>query len=371
MGILNKIYKDKTVLITGHTGFKGSWLAMWLNLLGAKVIGYSSYMPSEPCNFEVCNIGSRITHVKGDVRDFATLRDVFTEYTPDVIFHLAAQPIVRRSYSEPKLTFDTNIGGTVNILECIRVFPGVMAGVIITSDKCYKNVEWLWGYRETDTLGGDDSYSASKACAELVCHAYAQSFFNNTEINNSTNIASARAGNVIGGGDWAPNRIIPDCLRAWTNSKEAIIRSPDATRPWQHVLEPLSGYLILGAELLVSGSLHGEAFNFGPSEEINKSVRDLINSFIKYWGNGSWKYEPSESNKKESTLLNLSCDKAAAILKWRPVLSFDETIRLTAEWFKAYYTGNEDMYDFSINHIQYYTDKAKEQSLPWVGEKFE
>ncbi|MEW6481482.1 MAG: CDP-glucose 4,6-dehydratase [bacterium] len=358
--MFQEIYKDKTVLLTGHTGFKGSWLTIWLTLLGAKVVGYSSYLPSNPCNFAVCNLGNRIEDIEGDIRDIGKMTDVFMKYMPEVVFHLAAQPIVRKSYEDPKLTFDTNIGGTVNVLECIRRTPSIKSAVIITSDKCYQNVEWVWGYRENDRLGGDDPYSASKACAEMVCNAYIKSFF-----KDSARVATTRAGNVIGGGDWAEGRIIPDCVRAWSEDREVLVRNPHSTRPWQHVLEPLSGYLWLGANLL-SNRFHGEAFNFGPEQKINSSVKELIETFISYWGNAGWKSEQSEVNKKESKLLKLSCDKALHLLKWHPVLSFDETVRLTAEWYKAYYGGNRDMYNFSLEQIDYYISAATKQNLLWV-----
>ena len=360
------LYKDKNVLVTGHTGFKGSWLTIWLTLLGAKVVGYSEYLPSDPCNFTVCNLENRILHIEGDIRNFQRLRDIFAKYSPEIVFHLAAQPIVRRSYDDPKLTFDTNIGGTVNILECIRITPSVKAAVIITSDKCYQNVEWIWGYRENDRLGGDDPYSASKACAEIVCHSYIKSFFSKED---SPKISTTRAGNVIGGGDWAEARIIPDCIRAWSVGKEALIRNPDATRPWQHVLEPLSGYLWLGANLFISNRLHGEAFNFGPNQKVNKSVTELIKTFLSYWGNAKWKHEKPKSNKKESTLLKLSCDKALHFLKWHSVFPFNETVRLTAEWYKAYYKKKTDMYNFSCEQIQFYISEAINQKLSWAEDK--
>ncbi len=357
------IYNGKNVLVIGHTGFKGSWLTMWLIFLGAKVVGYSAYLPSDPCNFTISNLENRIVHIEGDIRDIQRLRDAFSKYSPEIVFHLAAQPIVRKSYDDPKLTFDTNVSGTVNILECIRITPSVKAAVIITSDKCYQNVEWVWGYRENDRLGGDDPYSASKACAEIVCHSYIKSFFSKED---SPKISTTRSGNVIGGGDWAEARIIPDCVRAWSREEEAVIRNPKATRPWQHVLEPLSGYLWLGANLFISNRLHGEAFNFGPNQKVNKSVAELIEIFLLYRGNAKWKYEQCKSDKKESTLLKLSCDKALHLLNWHSVLSFNETVRLTAEWYKAYYNGKTDMYHFSIEQIHYYISEAKRQDLPWA-----
>ena len=359
------VYKDRVVLVTGHTGFKGSWLAAWLTLLGAKVVGFSAYLPSIPCNFVACNLEEIVVNIQGDVRDINSLSAVFSEYEPEIVFHLAAQPLVKESYSDPKLTFDTNVGGTINILECIRSSRGLKAAVIITSDKCYQNFDWLWGYRENDKLGGSDPYSASKACAELVFYAYVKSFFSGGQ---SVRICTTRAGNVIGGGDWAEARIVPDCVRAWSEGKKVFIRNPDATRPWQHVLEPLSGYLWLGANLLKSHSLHGESFNFGPAQSVNKSVRELIESFLSVWGAGGWKHEAPTDGNKENVLLKLCCDKALHLLNWHPVLSFDETIHMTAEWYKAFYDGNTDMCDFTFYQIRNYIFKAVDQGLVWVRE---
>jgi CDP-glucose 4,6-dehydratase len=365
--MFSELYKDRTVLVTGHTGFKGSWLTLWLDLLGARVVGYSAYLPSEPCNFQVVGIKDRISHIEGDICDLQRLKSVFDEHRPDVVFHLAAQPIVKKSYAEPKLTFDVNLGGTVNVLECIRSTPDVRAAVLITSDKCYKNVEWVWGYRENDTLGGDDPYGASKACAEMASHAYIESFFRHE--GNSTHICTTRAGNVIGGGDWAKDRIIPDCVRAWAEHREPVVRNPRATRPWQHVLEPLSGYLWLGANLFRSKKLHGEAFNFGPDQNVNQPVSELIRSFVRHWGEVGWERAGNNSDVKEASLLKLSCDKALAHLCWKPALTFEETIRLTALWYKAYYGETEDMRGFSVKQIDFYTAEARKQGIQWAGEK--
>jgi CDP-glucose 4,6-dehydratase len=351
-------YRGKKVLVTGHTGFKGSWLTLWLLKLGAKVSGFSAYLPSEPCNFEVLGLQRMIEHHKGDVRNFKQLKEVFDDFRPQIVFHLAAQPIVRRSYEDPKLTFDTNVGGTVNVLDCIRKSNSSHVGVIITSDKCYKNKEWVWGYRETDQLGGDDPYSASKGCAELVINSYCQSFFNR---DKSVNIVSTRAGNVIGGGDWAEDRIVPDCMRAWAEGREVLIRHPQATRPWQHVLEPLGGYLCLGARLWENPSaVRGEAFNFGPISTAHHSVKELISTMMTYFHGASWKAEPKAQNEEyESTLLSLNCDKAYNLLGWRSILSFVDTIRLTIEWYKTYYEkGDPPMYDLTCRQIEEYVDKA-------------
>lgn len=361
-------YKNKRVLITGHTGFKGSWLTLWLLRLGANVAGFSAYLPSIPCNYEVLGIKEKITDYTGDICDLRALKGAFEQFQPDIVFHLAAQPIIRKSYDDPKLTFDTNLGGTVNILECIRTTPSVRSAVIITSDKCYQNLEWTWGYRENDRLGGDDPYSASKACAEMAFSAYCKSFFRKSETGRSVSLATTRAGNVIGGGDWAPDRIVPDCVRAWANGTDVFVRNPAATRPWQHVLDPLSGYLGLGSELLISDRLHGESFNFGPGPEVNKSVKELIEALLTYWGKGSWRHEQSELTKTENILLRLSCDKALNLLGWQAVLSFDEAVKLTAQWYKKYYKNNENMYEYSSNQIEYYIAEAKRKGMPWIEE---
>lgn len=361
--MFNSFYRNKRVLVTGHTGFKGSWLSLWLIELGAKVAGISAYLPSDPCNFEVLCLEKLVEHYEADVRDLVKLNKVFEEFRPQVVFHLAAQPIVRRSYDAPKETFDTNLGGTVNILECIRQNDSVQGSVIITSDKCYRNVEWVWGYRENDRLGGDDPYSASKGCAEIAINSYCQSYFNREK---RVNVASARAGNVIGGGDWAPDRIVADCMRAWSEAGELVVRSPYATRPWQFVLEPLSGYLWLGS-LLGSGNLKsGEAFNFGPKEDVIQPVSLLITSFQKYWDNAKWKVRDERSSKRESDLLKLCCDKALSLLNWQAILSFEETVEFTALWYKMFYTGRKDMREFSKRQIEKYYSLAGKRGMSWV-----
>ncbi len=359
-------YAGKRVLVTGHTGFKGSWLALWLTSMGARVVGVSSGLPSDPCNFSVLGLEDKIDDVRCDVRNLGDLRDVFEEKRPEVVFHLAAQTLVRKSYDDPKLTFDTNVGGTVNILECIRTAEDLKAAVIITSDKCYHNVEWPWGYRENDRLGGEDPYGASKACAELAFTSYVQSFMPRTQEQKFPRIATTRAGNVIGGGDWAEGRIIPDCIKALTKDEPVNVRNPGATRPWQHVLEPLSGYLWLGANLLESGEFHGEAFNFGPDRRASESVREVVDLLISNWGSGGWAYEKDESEKKENVLLKLSCEKALYRLGWHAALSFEDTIRMTAEWYKTFYDGKADMYEFSLGQIAEYIQEAGRQDVAWV-----
>jgi CDP-glucose 4,6-dehydratase len=359
----NKFYRGKIVFITGHTGFKGSWLTLWLLKLGAKIVGYSLYLPSEPCNYNILGLDKYITNIEEDVRNFEQLSYAIDKCKPNIIFHLAAQPIVKRSYEDPKLTFDTNVGGTINILECLKKTDSIQAAVIITSDKCYKNEEWVWGYREDDRLGGNDPYSASKACAEVVINSYCQSFLSKEKY---LRIASARAGNVIGGGDWSEDRLVPDCIKSWSEGRKVIVRNQHATRPWQHVLEPLSGYLWLGVLLGQKQLASGEAFNFGPQTDVIQPVGVLVNQFASYWDNATWMVGGTDSNKKENTLLKLCCDKALHLLNWQAILSFNETIESTALWYKKYYENNSGMLEFTINQIDKYASLAKKKGLEWT-----
>lgn len=358
-------YRNRRVLVTGHTGFKGSWLTLWLLRLDAEVAGYSKDVPTRPSNFEVLGLRNKIRHIKGDVTDIKRLDKAFRDFSPDIVFHLAAQALARRSYDIPRETFYTNLGGTVNILECLRRSDSVKAAVVVTSDKCYQNIEQEAGYREGDRLGGGDPYSASKACAEIAAAAYMHSFFKE---NGRLNIATARAGNVIGGGDWAEDRIIPDCVRAISRGKDMMMRNPDATRPWQHVLEPLSGYLFLGQRLLQRAEgVNGEAFNFGPDEKVIKSVREVIELFLSYWGEGAWEYRPLKDGKKESKLLRLCCEKAHSRLGWAAALDFEECVRMTAEWYKNYYARNKDMAGVANSEIDQYVERAAGKGLPWIA----
>lgn len=356
-------YAGRRVLVTGHTGFKGSWLCRWLLGLGAEVAGFSLYLPSQPCNFEVLGLDRQLADMRGDIRNYAELENAIAVFQPEIVFHLAAQAIVRASYDEPKQTFDTNLGGTVNLLEVIRKTPSVRATVLITSDKCYENVEWEYGYRETDRLGGKDPYSASKACAEIAISSYARSFFSQT----GQKIASTRAGNVIGGGDWAKDRIVPDCARAWAQGRALTIRNPAATRPWQHVLEPLSGYLWLGAQLSQDRpELNCEAFNFGPGAEVNQPVSVLIAEMAKVWQGSGCNVGADASHKPEAGQLKLCCDKALQRLGWHALLSFEETVRMTAEWYREYHAGRCDMSAFLLGQIRAYESMAVERGLPWA-----
>ena len=361
------VYAGRRVLVTGHTGFKGSWLCAWLLELGAQVAGYSLDIPTVPSNFEAIGLRERLGHFEADVRDLGNLSRAMEAFEPEMVFHLAAQSLVRRSYAEPLLTFETNALGTLNVLECMRQRPQMRVGVIITSDKCYRNQEWTWGYRENDILGGNDPYSASKACAEAIFTAYARSYF---ATGQGPWVATTRAGNVIGGGDWAPDRILPDCVRAWSEGKPTRMRSPESTRPWQHVLEPLSGYLWLGAKLWQGDSaVRGESFNFGPATEVNQSVKALVSTMAGHWPGAQWEAEPqAEGGPRESTLLKLCCDKALNLLGWQPTLSFSETIDLTAAWYKMFYEGGGGhLYDLTVKQIKAYSDKAAAKRQPWTG----
>jgi CDP-glucose 4,6-dehydratase len=360
----NDVYRGRRVLVTGHTGFKGSWLALWLTHLGAEVAGYSVDIPSTPSNFALLGLEHRLKHYVGDVRDRARLGAVIDEFRPDIIFHLAAQSLVRRSYADPAVTFETNAMGMVNLLECVRTRSWIETVVLITSDKAYRNDEWVWGYRETDALGGLDPYSGSKGCAELVAHSYFHSFLRSSK----TRVATTRAGNVIGGGDWADDRIVPDCIRAWSRGDSVSVRSPQATRPWQHVLEPLSGYLWLGARLWQRAEgVNGEPFNFGPAAHVNETVADLINAMAKRWPNAQWIVpKGSEHGGHEATLLKLSCDKALFSLGWRAVLEFHETVAFTVDWYRHWSEGGSDMLAYTIGQIGQYCVHARERDIAWA-----
>lgn len=348
----NNIYKDKTILITGDTGFKGSWLAIWLVHLGANVIGYSLPPRTEKDNYVICGLDKKITHINGDIRDYNSLLEVFSKYNPDIVFHLAAQPLVLDSYDNPVNTFQTNIMGTVNILETIRQTQSVRAAIIVTSDKCYDNKEWIYGYREIDPMGGKDPYSASKGACEIVTSSYICSFFNKEK---SPSIATVRAGNVIGGGDWSPNRILPDCIKALCENKPIVMRNPDAIRPWQHVLEPLYGYLLLGSYLFMYGKKYSGPWNFGPLTMNIVSVKQLVKEMIKQWGNGNCIIEQGHKHQ-ESQMLYLDISKAINKLNWYPVFNFKQTIRWAIEEYKVDDYTAEEAFNQRIDHIQKYIE---------------
>ncbi len=363
----DEVYENKRVLVTGHTGFKGSWLSLWLRELGARVVGYSLEPPSDPSNFEACCLKEKVVHSEGDVCHLDSLMSTFEHFEPQIVFHLAAQSLVRCSYEAPKQTFDTNMGGTVNLLEAVRQTPSVRVFINVTSDKCYENKEWIWPYRESDTLGGRDPYSASKACSELIFASYLKSFFEPSR-NRQTALASVRAGNVIGGGDWGRDRLIPDCVRALSEDRPIVIRNPQSIRPWQHVLEPLSGYLWLGALMWGSRETYNGPWNFGPNYHDQLSVQEVVEQFIGIWGAGKWEHcGEAEEASHEATTLKLCCDKARSRLGWQGTLSLEETLSYTAQWYKEYYNSRleQDMYPFCCRQIQQYTREAAGH-IPWA-----
>jgi CDP-glucose 4,6-dehydratase len=365
--MFNNIYRDKKVLITGHTGFKGSWLTVWLLKLGAKVIGISKDIPTTPSMFKELKLEEKIEHYIGDIRDLDGLKEIIDSSRPDFIFHLAAQPIVSLSYSDPIETLSSNIMGTANILDVLRVLNYPVTVVMITSDKAYDNVEQVWGYKEDDKMGGKDIYSGSKGGAELVIKSYYHSFFKDEKSN--VKLAIGRAGNVIGGGDWATDRIVVDCMEAWSEGKSVEIRSPEATRPWQHVLEPLSGYLNLGKALYLDSRLHGEAFNFGPRAEQNHTVQQLLSDLSQYWHfeNVDDAYRVTDNIPfHEAGLLKLNCDKALFYLKWNSNLEYRDTIRFTSEWYYNFYKKDTNIYNKTIEQIVEYEDLAKQKALLWT-----
>ena len=361
------IFNNKKIIITGHTGFKGSWLAAWLSHLGGNVVGISNNTIGNQSNFLASKIENVIDDRRANINDINAIKAIVKEVQPDFIFHLAAQALVRPSYENPLETMTTNAIGTANVLDALRALDKKVIAVMITSDKAYDNVEWVWGYRETDRLGGKDPYSASKGMAELVIRSYVESFFNAPDSN--VRVGIARAGNVIGGGDWAIDRIVPDCMEAWANGKTVDIRSPFSTRPWQHVLEPLSGYLCLAENLYLNNQNHGEAYNFGPAADQNYPVSKLINEMSKYWDQIKWNnVSENKGHVHEAGLLKLNCDKASSDLEWHSALAFEETVKMTVEWYKEYYLNPErPMYEFTISQIEAYTKAARLNNISWAN----
>lgn len=359
--MFNNVFKNKKILITGDTGFKGSWLSIWLKHLGAEVYGYSLPPKTEKDNFVVTDLTSKINHLDGDIRDYEKLSNYFHQVKPTFAFHLAAQPLVIDSYNDPKYTFETNLNGTVNFFESVRNCTSVKVAINVTSDKCYQNNEWVWGYRENDAMGGKDPYSASKGASELITQSYLHSFFSK---KNSANIASARAGNVIGGGDWAEYRIVPDFFRSIEKDKPLKLRYPESTRPWQHVLEPLSGYLNLAMKLFTEGKFFSGGWNFGPIGTTNQSVRVLVEKMIEYLGKGSYEAPEFDDKFHEAGLLNLDISKAMYQLNWKPVLDLKETVKMTVDG----YTLNDvtDIYEARISQIKIYCELAKNKNIDWM-----
>jgi CDP-glucose 4,6-dehydratase len=365
--MFNNIYEHKKVLITGDTGFKGTWLTTWLLKLGANVVGISKNIPTTPSMFEELKLESKIKHYQKDIRDLAKMIEIISSEKPDFLFHLAAQPIVSTSYSDPIETISSNVMGTANILEALKASNHKCTAIIITSDKAYDNVEQVWGYKENDKMGGRDIYSGSKGAAELILKSYYHSFFKNKSSN--VKLAIGRAGNVIGGGDWAKDRIVVDCMEAWSKKNSVEIRSPEATRPWQHVLEPLSGYLNLGQVLYENDSLNGEAFNFGPRAEQNHTVKQLLEYLSKYWHFKKLDDAFSVTDNipfHEAGLLKLNCDKALFFMKWQANLEYKDTIRFTSEWYYNFYNSDKNMLDKTLEQISEYEAMAKDKGLNWT-----
>lgn len=349
-----KFWHGKRVFMTGHTGFKGSWLSLWLQQLGAVVTGYALQPPSNPSLFDVANVGQGMLSIIGDLRDAGSLKSAISNASPEIVIHLAAQPLVRYSYSNPVETYSTNVMGLVHLLESVRATPGIRSVINITSDKCYENKEWVWGYRENEPMGGYDPYSNSKGCAELITASYRSSYFNlEKHAEHGVAIASARAGNVIGGGDWAADRLIPDMLRAIGRGDAVLIRSPHSIRPWQHVLEPLSGYLILAEKLYTHGPTYAEGWNFGPNDTDAKSVEWIIERITQVWGQGAaWQLDGTQQ-PHEANYLKLDCSKARTYLSWHTRWNIGQAIERIVEWHKAYDQG-ADMRQMTLSQIDDY-----------------
>jgi CDP-glucose 4,6-dehydratase len=346
-----EFWKDKRVFLTGHSGFKGSWLSLWLQEMGAIVKGYSMAPYTTPNLFEVANVAEGMESEIGNIRNFEIVTASMLAFNPDILIHMAAQPLVRLSYYEPVETYATNVMGTIHVLEAARKCKNLKAIVAITTDKCYENKEWPWGYRENEPMGGHDPYSSSKGCCELLIASYRNSFFNTTQ---TPSIASVRAGNVIGGGDWSDDRLIPDILKAFEKSEPVIVRNPLSTRPWQHVLEPLSGYLVLAEELYINGDAFAGGWNFGPKDEDCQTVEKILNTMIKTWGAGaSWKLD-IDSNPHEAVFLKLDCSKAAQQLKWFPKWNLEFTLKSIVDWHKAW-INKVDMKKQCLKEIELYT----------------
>ena len=340
-------YRGKRVLVTGHTGFKGSWLSLWLQGAGADVSGFALAPPTEPSLFDLARVGRDMRSEIGDVRDEGRVARFVAEVGPEIVFHLAAQPLVRESYDRPVETFATNVMGTAHVLEAARRAGTARAVVVVTSDKCYENREWVWGYREDEAMGGHDPYSSSKGCAELVTAAYRRSFF----ASGPTAVASARAGNVFGGGDWAKDRLVPDAMKAFVEGRPLLLRNPSATRPWQHVLEPLDGYLALAEALYNEGDAFAGGWNFGPREEDARPVREVVESLVARWGDGaSWGLEPG-SQPHEAHSLRLDCSKARARLGWRPRLDLETGLRWTVDWYRGL-AGGADARALTLHDLE-------------------
>lgn len=350
---VKEFYKNKNVFITGHTGFKGSWLSLWLDYLGANVTGFSDETKSDEDVYNLSRISRRIVDERGDITERKHLKLALQEAQPEIVFHLAAQPLVRYAYENPYITYLTNVIGTLNVLDAVRSCNGVKAVIIVTTDKCYKNNEWVWGYRENDELGGYDPYSSSKACCEILVDSYRQSFFNYGAGNvPKIGVATVWAGNVIGGGDWAKDRIVPDCIRSIQAGRPIQIRNPHAVRPWQHVLEPLGGYLLLAMKLYAAPKKYSEAFNFGPGAESIVEVNTIVKKITQYYGEGSWARAENLQAVHEAKLLSLNISKSLNKLGWKPVWNIDEALQKTVYWYKYY--QNTNVHDLCVEQIDEY-----------------
>lgn len=348
-------WKGKRVFITGHTGFKGHWLCLWLHTLGAEVTGYALNPPTNPNLFELCNIDRLITSIISDIRDIKSLNEAVRSCHPEIIIHMAAQPLVRESYKNPVETYSINVMGTVNLFEAVRNCKGVKAILNVTTDKCYENKEWYWGYRENEPMGGYDPYANSKACSELVTSAYRNSFFNTKDYHiHGVGLASARSGNVIGGGDWAADRLIPDCIRALLTGEKIIIRNPDAIRPWQHVLEPLSGYLLLAQKLYKDGPGYAEAWNFGPDDTDAKPAEWIVKKMCEKWGQNASYGIDKGIHPHEAHYLKLDCSKAKALLGWYPRWNLEKALDTVIEWTRAY-KEHKDVRKLCLKQIEEYS----------------
>lgn len=369
---IKEYFEDKKVFLTGHTGFKGSWMSQYLLNLGANVIGVSKDVPTKPSMFETLELESRLINIKDNIINHGKIKDIMIEYNPDIIIHLAAQPLVRKSYLDPVETYQTNIMGTISILESIRKLNMAHKDenkvfLNITTDKCYENKEQNYSYSEDDPLGGYDPYSSSKACSEIVTSAYRRSYFNNGDCNSRINVATARAGNIIGGGDWSEDRLVVDCVKSLVSDEKIVIRNPQAMRPWQHVLDGLFGYLTLITHMIDmycendassnSENIFNSAWNFGPKDENIENVESLVKKLIDFWGNGDYVVK-NDDKFHESILLKLNINKSLSFLDWKPILSLDESVKFTVDWYKEYYFNNADMLEFTNKQIKNYTKKT-------------
>jgi CDP-glucose 4,6-dehydratase len=370
--LYNGVFDGLTILLTGHTGFKGSWLTLWLKSMGANVIGYSlPEPPTDPSNFELAKIGATMTDMRGDIRDYDSLLAAVKQHKPELVIHFAAQTTVLPSYEQPKLSFDTNAGGTVNVLETVRNTDSVRALVVCATDKVYENREWIWGYRENDELGGYDPYSAGKAMAELAVNSYRRSFFSRegSSVKRQTAVGSVRAGNVIGGGDFTENGLLADSMRAILAGESITLRNPSSTRPWQYVLEPISGYLRLAEKLLTDGQQYAEAWNFGPLQHAAITTLEVVEKLVDLWDGDRTRihYDPATAKVHEAHSLHLNWDKSASRLQWRPVFTIDEALSEAVKWYRAYERG-DDIYQVCQVLLENYVQQARRLNMPWACE---